>query len=829
MSTFDGIIEEFPLIRIDYFRKSPDRPSPLACFLSHVHSDHLQGLESLRAPFVYCSAATRELLLRIERYPHRMNFSKGILESRKQHYRHLSKLLRPIPLNTPTEIELTPRLRIRVTLFDANHCAGAVMFLIEGDGKAILYSGDIRAETWWVNSLIRNPVLIPYTLGQRRLDKIYLDTTFAVKPDVYRDFPSKAEGIRELLEKVQAYPDDTIFYFRAWTFGYEEVWQALSVALNSKIHVDRYQMELYRSLGSGPRDRARANEAPFLSGFDLGNKFISGCLTDDETARIHSCEPGVFCSAIASGKAVYIAPILTRTEDGSEVPETGAGAGSGDLYQTHELELPDESAVEQLEKLCLEQIQDHEKLSHTREALLSAFKSKKALSLNNYGLKEESDISLKKLVTVLSHGQSQDKMEASSFTQRATSANRQDKSRCPLPNVINFPYSRHSSYSELCEFVSAFRPKDIFPCTIDSENWSEEVSMSNLFGHLCSGDTFTHDNHMRGIMAQKQPNPDAMSENTNSQRSSNSSSSSPTLSRKLPHQQAVKTDSEEAIPTNETLMAKRQAAKDRIWKARLRGENPETVRKIEMEKIRRSETKKRARNGRPIATSKSKLERDSGESSDLEKDDSIFDSSSSSSSESEEDEEAYKARRTTIREIWRGLMSVKDELLFDVFTLPPDLQAEEDEYQRQLQAEREKQQQQQISSNQQQLPLKDDTDGPQTTDNDNTSSQETALTISDSAFDSQNQPPLQQEEAAAAQAEDSDPDDYVMVDKRDRNSGSPETSPESIDSANLLSRSLAIRTRKAAYRAARTGSYDAWSDVALLSAGNNHTEEEIEL
>jgi len=51
---------------------------------------------------------------------------------------------RPIPLNTPTEIELTPRRRIRVTLFDANHCSGAVMFLIEGNDKAIIYTGDIR-------------------------------------------------------------------------------------------------------------------------------------------------------------------------------------------------------------------------------------------------------------------------------------------------------------------------------------------------------------------------------------------------------------------------------------------------------------------------------------------------------------------------------------------------------------------------------------------------------------------------------------------------------------------------------------------------------------
>lgn len=61
MSTFKGIIAEFPQIRIDHFRQQPGHKAPLACFLSHVHSDHLVGLESLRAPFVYCSAATREV------------------------------------------------------------------------------------------------------------------------------------------------------------------------------------------------------------------------------------------------------------------------------------------------------------------------------------------------------------------------------------------------------------------------------------------------------------------------------------------------------------------------------------------------------------------------------------------------------------------------------------------------------------------------------------------------------------------------------------------------------------------------------------------------
>ena len=95
MSTFDGIVKEFPDIRIDYFRSSNGQSHPpLALFLSHVHSDHLVGLESCKSPFIYCSPATRELLLRLEKYPHRMNFAKGILESRKQTYRHLKTLVR---------------------------------------------------------------------------------------------------------------------------------------------------------------------------------------------------------------------------------------------------------------------------------------------------------------------------------------------------------------------------------------------------------------------------------------------------------------------------------------------------------------------------------------------------------------------------------------------------------------------------------------------------------------------------------------------------------------------------------------------------------------
>lgn len=44
--------------------------------------------------------------------------------------------------------------------------------------------------------------------------------------------------------------------------------------------------------------------------------------------------------------------------------------------------------------------------------------------------------------------------------------------------------------------MEAFEPKDIYPCTVDEWTWSEEVSMKELFGHLCYKDTFSHDQKM---------------------------------------------------------------------------------------------------------------------------------------------------------------------------------------------------------------------------------------------------------------------------------------------------------------------------------------------
>lgn len=489
MSTFAGIVREFPDIKIDFFRRHPDLKPPTACFLSHIHSDHLQGLESAVLPFVYCSAATKRLLLRMEKYPHRINFAKGILEARKQTYRHLRKVLKALPLQTPTMIELNPKSTLRVTLFDANHCPGAVMFLIEGNGKAVLYTGDIRSETWWVNTLVRHPSMIPFTLGYRKLDCLYMDTTFAAKEDLYRDFPSKASGLAELITKVGQYPPETIFYFRSWTLGYEDVWLALSSILGSRIHVDNYQTRLYRGLLEDAGEHVSAPEAATLIGFAAGNHWQEGCLTDDPAimVRIHSCEPGTACHASISKKpnVVWITPIISRTADGTEVYEIGAGGGGGDLYQTPELDIADPGVILALQALCTDSLKDSSMLENalaTLEQMSSVGNSRAPLQGLDIDLDSDTDFTLKDFVKRISRSRRSSHEEQ-----------RPPISDAMLTTVVHFPYSRHSSYNELRDLVSAFKPNDICPCTVNLDTWTEEVSMESLFGDLCSEKIFAHD------------------------------------------------------------------------------------------------------------------------------------------------------------------------------------------------------------------------------------------------------------------------------------------------------------------------------------------------
>ncbi|KAL2162079.1 hypothetical protein VTH06DRAFT_7864 [Thermothelomyces fergusii] len=390
------------------------------------------------------------MLLRLEGYPCRINYASGILEARVQKYRHLKNLLKPIPLNTPTLLELEPGNHLQVTLLEANHCPGAVMFLFEGQGKAVLYTGDVRAEPWFVNAIARSPSLIEYSSGLKILDTIYLDTSFI--DDI--EFPTKSEGISELLRKVSRYPSDTILHLQAWTYGYEDVWLALSKALGSKVHVDEYKMHMYSSLVATHPDAKfapssyLAPEAPGLVGFMCGNARHSGCLTLDETVRIHSCEKGNYCSTVRNSPVVWIRPIITQLPDGQDVPEVGVGGGVEDLEREAELDYlaPDDV------KALMEAFADVDWINDDLRTRLGQF-----------------------LLEAITSGR-----------------------KVPIElKSTTFGDDNEAELVQLCRFVRIFRPRDVWPCAVDVPRWLREgITVERLFSQHCSGRGFRHDQAM---------------------------------------------------------------------------------------------------------------------------------------------------------------------------------------------------------------------------------------------------------------------------------------------------------------------------------------------
>lgn len=329
-----------------------------------------------------------------------------------------------------------------------------------------------------------------YTSEIKKLDCIYLDTTFT--DDIH--FPTKAEGLAELLKKIKKYPADTIFHFTAWTFGYEEVWIALSKAMKSPIHVDQYKLSLYESLCPKPsKSDATTNpaylaaEAPALIGHQYGNNYQKGCLTLDPTVRIHSCEKGVRCPAITT-KTVFIQPILARGTNGVEMLEMGAGGGRGDLAQTLELEIDSDVFVERVSGFFKNASKGaiDEMKSELKKRLANG---RNTISLEDMGIDNQTEeMSLEELV----------KAAMIAVPKQSSQVEPIHLSDEELPRTITFPYSRHASYEECCDLVSAFKPLDVYPCTVDERKWFAGVTMASLFGQYCDGGfIYRHDKEMQ--------------------------------------------------------------------------------------------------------------------------------------------------------------------------------------------------------------------------------------------------------------------------------------------------------------------------------------------
>jgi DNA cross-link repair 1B protein len=138
-----------------------------------------------------------------------------------------------------------------VTLFDANHCAGSVILLIEGYMGTVLYSGDMRFDrevfqeyTYLYPHSKRNKDFKGCSLG---VDFLYLDTTF-LHPKF--SFPPKEAALGQLdsfidatIKKAKADKQFIEFYIGIDSFGKEEVLVHLAEKFQTLVVVseDRYK------------------------------------------------------------------------------------------------------------------------------------------------------------------------------------------------------------------------------------------------------------------------------------------------------------------------------------------------------------------------------------------------------------------------------------------------------------------------------------------------------------------------------------------------------------------------------------------------------------
>lgn len=194
-------------------------PGTRLFFLSHMHSDHTVGLTSTwnNRP-IYCSPVTARLL--------------QIKLKVKELWIHPLELGEPhlLPLDDIGKETMT------VTLIDANHCPGAVMFLFEGYFGSILYTGDFR----YTPSMLREPGL----RTNITIDVLYLDNTNC---DPNRPLPSRKTATQQIKEIIRCHPD-YIVIIGLYTLGKESLLVELALEFKSWVEVSVERMETLKAL-----------------------------------------------------------------------------------------------------------------------------------------------------------------------------------------------------------------------------------------------------------------------------------------------------------------------------------------------------------------------------------------------------------------------------------------------------------------------------------------------------------------------------------------------------------------------------------------------------
>ncbi|KAK7102636.1 hypothetical protein V1264_020827 [Littorina saxatilis] len=258
MSGFEGHMREYRQISLDRFDKSNLKSTVF--FLSHVHRDHMVGLEQssfvqcLRSRdgiFLYCSEVTKLLLLS------------------EDAFKPLEPYLRVLEIGVATTVtvpdpEAEEFKSVTVTTLPAGHCPGSVMFLIEGKEGRALYTGDFRWEQNYATTL---PALC-VNGHMKEIDSMYVDTTFCV-PDAFY-IPSRDDCLTATASLVVAWLRQSqhryVHVSSRTKYGHEPLLAHLAKEAQTQVHTSKQKVKIYEQISE-----------------------LRGVFTTDCSARIHAC------------------------------------------------------------------------------------------------------------------------------------------------------------------------------------------------------------------------------------------------------------------------------------------------------------------------------------------------------------------------------------------------------------------------------------------------------------------------------------------------------------------------------------------------------------
>ncbi|KAJ3168371.1 hypothetical protein HK101_011652 [Irineochytrium annulatum] len=326
-------------------------------------ADHLKNIRNVPNCPIYCSEVTKRILLAMGG---RQKLAKGKAKGRQlsvaKSYTQLEPQLRVLEYGTPTKV-MTGREDVTVTMFDANHCPGAVMFLFEGhlisgEEKRVLYTGDVRAEQSWRNELVRNPLMRTTACKLKLIDRLYLDTSAIDVPSYKAPPVSKTDCLKSIIKIVAAAlePDSRpktlsttspaprwprLVHIASRCLGYEEIWIALARHFHLKVHVCAHWNAIHRSYTQAhgfPRRLADGNLSDYLT-LDPTETPLHACAFTD----LGDGRPG-FCAACLdayrNGRLVRIIPDTMFEHAGTAIDDEGRVFRMANSSRSHVYHVP---------------------------------------------------------------------------------------------------------------------------------------------------------------------------------------------------------------------------------------------------------------------------------------------------------------------------------------------------------------------------------------------------------------------------------------------------------------------------------------------------------